>query len=791
MTTPDATRCPQCRAVLTGREACSGCGLRLTGPEAARLWDVDSELLALDAARVPLLAERSALLAALRGTPAPAPAAEVPAARVPEVAPRRVQNVLLGLGGLLLAVAALVFAAVTYERLGAGGRAAVLLALTAGAAAAVPVAVRRGLSSTAETLTAVALVLAGLDAFGLRRLGVGDGLGASAYTAVSAGVLSVLAGAYAAAVPVRLAGWASVGLAQLVLPGLLVEQEASAPTAAAVLALQAGLDVGAAALLRRRAPAVAAVATSAVALAVGLVAAFDRAEDAGRGALALLLLAAVLAAAAAVTARLRVPLAASAVVLLGVAAHAVARGELTEPQEPLVAAALALLAVQGAALLPRALRAGPVLGGLLVVAGALAAVAEPLAQGLLGPLLWVLEPWTAVDGATARDALSPSERWDGTVVTPVVLAAAALACVGAGLALHRLRAAVLPAAALGAAAALLLPLGLDLPLLAGLLLLLALAAGACLVGRLPVTAAAGVLVVLAAAWSLADRTATLAVLPLGALLAGAVALRAGRGEAAALAGLLASGTVAAVGAAAGLSVDQVGALLVPVTGALLAGAVPAVGPARRTGLEAAAACTAVGALAAASGDAGWTSWSLAGLALVALAGALRPDRRPLAVAGGLLLSASSWVRLADAGVGAPEPYVAPLAVVALVLGHLRRRAVPATGSFAAYGPGLTALLLPSLLASLAGSPLWRPLVLGAVALAVVLAGVRERLRAPLVVGGAVLAVDAVLLLAPYAAALPRWLALGSAGLLLVVVGATYERRLQELARLRSRFDALA
>jgi len=91
---------------------------------------------------------------------------------------------------------------------------------------------------------------------------------------------------------------------------------------------------------------------------------------------------------------------------------------------------------------------------------------------------------------------------------------------------------------------------------------------------------------------------------------------------------------------------------------------------------------------------------LAADGLLALALALRPDRRQVAVAGALLLSASSWVRLADAHISAPEPYVLLLAAVALGLGHLRRWQQPSTGSFAAYGPGLSLLLVPSLLTSL-------------------------------------------------------------------------------------------
>jgi hypothetical protein len=149
------------------------------------------------------------------------------------------------------------------------------------------------------------------------------------------------------------------------------------------------------------------------------------------------------------------------------------------------------------------------------------------------------------------------------------------------------------------------------------------------------------------------------------------------------------------------------------------------------------------------------------------------------------------VRLADAGVTAPEPYVLPLAAVALVLGHLRRRAEATTRSWAAYGPGLVLALVPSLLASLEGTSLVRPLLVGLAALVVLLVGARTGLQAPLAVGAGVLAVDALDLLGPYAAALPRWLSLGGAGALLLVVGATYEQRRRDVARLRERYDALA
>jgi hypothetical protein len=212
---------------------------------------------------------------------------------------------------------------------------------------------------------------------------------------------------------------------------------------------------------------------------------------------------------------------------------------------------------------------------------------------------------------------------------------------------------------------------------------------------------------------------------------------------------------------------------------------------RRIAVEVAGAVLAAVAIVLTVGDAGWLSWALAIAGLIALADALHADRRIVAAAGALLLSASSWVRLADAGVDAPEPYVVPLGLVALALGWLRVRREPATRSFAAYSPGLSLLLLPSLIASLDDATLTRPLLLGAAALVVLLVGANQRLQAPLVIGGAVLAVDTLQLLAPYAAALPRWLTLGAAGLLLVGVGATYEQRRQDVTRLRERFDALA
>lgn len=299
---------------------------------------------------------------------------------------------------------------------------------------------------------------------------------------------------------------------------------------------------------------------------------------------------------------------------------------------------------------------------------------------------------------------------------------------------------------------------------------------------------------LATCWSLADRTATLVVLPVATLLLAGCATRPlpawAAGAATGLAGVASGGTVLAVAGARDLSVDQAGVLLLVVPAVLLVLSRPQLGVVRRSAAEAVAVLLAVVAVGLATADPGWLSWTLALTGLGVLAGAVASDRRMLAPVGALLLSTSSWVRLAEAGVDAPEPYVLPVAALALALGHLRFRSAPSTGSHAAYGPGLALLLVPSTLVALGEDGLARPLLLGVAALVVLLVGARTRLQAPLVYGAGALAVVALDLLAPYASAVPRWTALAGAGTLLVVVGATFEQRRREMLVLRDRYEAL-
>lgn len=207
---------------------------------------------------------------------------------------------------------------------------------------------------------------------------------------------------------------------------------------------------------------------------------------------------------------------------------------------------------------------------------------------------------------------------------------------------------------------------------------------------------------------------------------------------------------------------------------------------------------AIGDLAAAAGVAGL--WGVA-LGLRALPASARGVHASGAVPG--RVAGGGWGRVAYVAgavfaelvayelvlvareVGVAEAYTGPVAFAALVAGWFAARHNAALTSWTAFGPGLLAGLLPSLalVAVTPGDP-GRRLVLGAVALAVVLAGARLRLKAPIAAGGVVLAVLAwheVLLFWDY---LPRWAPLAMAGAVLVGLAVTYERRIRDLTRLR-------
>jgi hypothetical protein len=170
--------------------------------------------------------------------------------------------------------------------------------------------------------------------------------------------------------------------------------------------------------------------------------------------------------------------------------------------------------------------------------------------------------------------------------------------------------------------------------------------------------------------------------------------------------------------------------------------------------------------------------------------ALWPDvpvaaRRVLLTAATGLELIAWWLIAADRGLGLVDTYTVPLAAVALFAGWQAARTRPTLSSWAAYGPALFALLGPGIAPTfVADPPGTRRLVFAAIAVAVVLIGAQTRLQAPVVIGSialGLLALHELVLIWQHA---PAWIPLTVAGLLMILVAATYERRRRDWRNLK-------
>jgi hypothetical protein len=204
-------------------------------------------------------------------------------------------------------------------------------------------------------------------------------------------------------------------------------------------------------------------------------------------------------------------------------------------------------------------------------------------------------------------------------------------------------------------------------------------------------------------------------------------------------------------------------------------------PRVRRMLEATAVVVATAALAPQQTDllaltVGLTLYGVAGV----LVSPLSADRRRVAWAGSVLLVLASWVRLFALDVDVVEAYTLPGAVALLVVGLLWMRRTPSATSWQALGAALGLAVGPSLLVALQEPTSWRALLVGVVGLLLVGVGVRLTLGAPLLVGGVTVALLALVNIAPYAAGLPRWVLFGGAGVALLLLGVTWDRRRHDL-----------
>lgn len=812
-------------------------------PPAEELRLLDFELRQLDARRAQLLHRRAWLVTALQAaagsTSAPAPIAP----RHPEASAPRVQNVLLVLGGVLLTIAAMAFTLVSWGHMGIAGRALVLGGVTAAVLAAPVALLKHGLRSTAESVAGLGLALTVLDAYALHEVALAD-VDATGYVAVASAVLAALWAAYGLlprTSALRLPLPAALVIAQLPLVLWAVAADAGLYGITAAVLVTAAFDTGVALRVPARSVRITAVIGAYGMGAWGVWAAgwlswTATGPSAAARAAALLLFAAGIALTAAwrqVAEKHAGGLAVTAGLLAVAAVGGTARSVLpdTWTVPAYLACGVALLAAVRVDRLPETVRRGMAHASAAVQGIALLCALPLLGITLLGPVAWAERVWSGAPG-DVREAVTVSTPWPPVAETvPVVLSVVAVVLfLAVRDAVWRPRA-LTGVLVLAWATALVLPAVLEVPYVTGLVALGITTAGTLATAAwirpserpeeeprlekgprpeeepapqpattpalgFPTTRPTATVLALLTSLSLAflsltGEPATLAVLATLTALFAAASWKPHLAPVTAPTALAYAVALAcATGAAAGWQ-PQYTALLVlavPVAAALLAarlGSSPTTVPVDIAG--ALAGLLAIG-LAAASADLPMLALVLALCGVITAGTAIRPDRRPVAHASAALFVLASWVRLAAWDIGTPEAYTLPVTVPALLVGALHRRRDPQVSSWTAYGPGLAATLLPSLVTAW-GDPDWkRPLLLGLAALAVTLLGGGHHLQAPLLLGGTVLALDALHELAPYlvqvTGALPRWAPPALAGLMLLALGATYEQRLRDARRMR-------
>ncbi|MGZ4436233.1 MAG: SCO7613 C-terminal domain-containing membrane protein [Nocardioidaceae bacterium] len=828
----DPGRCPDCGAAITpGAPACTGCGLSLSGDVARELFTTlthaDQLLSTLRAASVPTrpLVGAGASTgptgptgpALPPGLQQPLPLAEAPR---PRLSGASVPKILLGLGAACLLVAALVFLAVTWSVMGVGGRTATLVGFTIVTGGLAGWLARRGLRAATESLGLVSLGLFALDVVGAEHAGWLGDLSPATFRFLLGALL--VAAAATAAVAVRRTPARGFGAAEVVAgagAALLAEGLGSSDwlprSPALVLAVLAA--AGTTLALRRVGLRVATALAAAVTGAVWLVLTAHSLARAGEHQtvawvwghaegwplLAAAALASVPALVRSVPHPARVAAAGTGYLVLTVALALPALDQ--GPTDATLAALVALAVSAGVtAVVPRGWRYVP--AGVQGLAGAVCVVVS-MVLGLVAVqrvVALVDPPWSSGFGVR----LAPSEH---SGPAPWLLPLCVAALVGTAVLLARgtdvlrpLRPTALAVVAvvIGTGAVLLTLVLYPVPglaVVATALLAAVVLAGVALQRRSTTwLVVAGLALVPALVPALAAASLTVIVAATALVLADTAQLRATVAAAAEGAGLLTATALAGTAATTAHLLDAAGSWSVLVGLLALAAAVlaPPYAPDRwwatpaaraRTGVEVGAAAVAVplataGALLAPGGEAAtWTAvyLTLAGAVTVAMA-LLRQDRRALGWVGGALLAAASWVRLGDIGVREPEPYTLPAATALLVVGlvHLRRN--PAASTVTALGPALGLALVPTLLWALADPVSLRSLLLGLACLGLVVAGARLRWTAPMTFGAAAGSLLLLRLAAPYIGhAVPRWVLIGTAGAVLVLMGVTWERRLTE------------
>ena len=808
--------CPACSRFLPeSPTSCPGCHLPLTGPDAARLWQVDQSLAALQVERTSLIAALRSQAASPAGGVAPSteasptlPAQAPALSTMAAPAPRRswtTQQTLLAVGVLLVLVAASIALAIAWFLIGRTGQLVVMGGFTAAAVVAALQLSRRNLPSSAEALAVVSGGLLLLDVSAARRFGLADldSLDGRTYAAISGLLVAVLLAALHRR-DRRIAGFAllsltaaSVGWAGIVAFADSAAGVASLSLAGAVLFGLAHQVIPASYGLTRRAatgPAAGWTAVSFASAGVGALGASTDALGATSGSrlgdltvdgMACVAILATLATAGALTTRRVVALRAARPGSRSAVRADWSSRMLSGDWRALgvIALVATLAAPTGVATL--ALQLGAFWTAVLAVLTAVLATALAVSRVRTTS---VGTAWCeAQTGVALAVLVLVSLAQDSRPATITALTATALAAATAAVNRPTWR---VPATAVASAAfvpAVTLGGGLVSP---NIEVLAATATGAALVAfalvrrSLPEEAPLGVVGYLSLAGALlralGDGLPDGIVITVLMVMAGSAAATAVLRPVlrAAAAGVAALATAWALWLTGGLVGTQTQwALLVAVAVALVA-----LGQWRRTEPEE----IVLGVLAGLVGlttvlvavDRSWphaAAGAAAAYGLIAVGYAALPRRRAVVALAVVALTSATWLELDHADVTTLEAWTLPLAALLLAAGLWSHREL-GDHTWLTSGPGLAVALLPSALFTTVDDGLLRPLVTIVVAVLVLVAGAQRRWQALVVLGAVTAIVIALTQLGPYAVQLPRYLTLGTLGVALLAVGARYEER---------------
>jgi hypothetical protein len=149
-----------------------------------------------------------------------------------------------------------------------------------------------------------------------------------------------------------------------------------------------------------------------------------------------------------------------------------------------------------------------------------------------------------------------------------------------------------------------------------------------------------------------------------------------------------------------------------------------------------------------------------------------------------------WSMLSAVEVSTLEFYTAPPAAVVFLIGLWRLERRPEVGSWSTLALPILIGIAPSLLLAVEDGNELRRVGVGAAAIAVIIAGLARRWQAPLVLGSIALAIMVVNELLLLRGHIPTWVPPAIGGVILLVLGATFERRRRDLRRIREGLKAM-